>query len=150
MENQCPILIAEDDDSEALLIKRAIHKAGFNNPFHISSDREQTRDYLRGTGEFADRARFPFPRILLIDLNTPRLTHFPLLVWLKQHPNCRVTPTVVLTSSAMPSDVERAYQLGANAFLVKPVHFEHLVRLFKLTLEFWQICEKPPPQHHCS
>jgi CheY-like chemotaxis protein len=143
MDGQFPILIAEDDQNDAFILKRALRTAGFNNPFHISKDGADVMCYMKGEEPYGDREKYQFPRILFTDLKMPIVDGFELLQWLQNHEEYSVIPRLVLTSSQQPQDIHRAYQLGANSYLVKPATFDGLVKLLRLVFEYWETCEKP-------
>src|SRR5690349_19737256 len=120
-------LLVEDNADDVVLVKRAFAKAKVLNPLHITRRGEEAIDYLSGTGKYANRAEFPLPGLVLLDLNMPGLSGFDVLRWIRQQPGLRTLRVVVLTSSDETRDVNLAYQLGANSFLVKPVDFERFV-----------------------
>ena len=110
---QSTILILEDDPNDVVLIKRALKKNNILNPLQIMGDGVEGIDYLSGKGEYGDRIRFPFPRFIIMDLKMPRMGGLEVLQWLQDHPECQVIPTLVLSSSKLPTDIVRAYKLGA-------------------------------------
>ena len=114
------ILLAEDDPNDVLLLRRAFRLAGLPEPEQVVSDGEEAVAYLDGAGEYADRERHPLPGLLLLDLKLPRRSGFEVLEWVRGDPRVSALPIVVLTSSRQPGDVERAYALRANSYLVKP------------------------------
>jgi CheY-like chemotaxis protein len=138
------ILLVEDDDDDVLLLKRAFQKH-FIGIVHVARDGEEAIDYLAGKGSFADRTKFPFPALVTSDLKMPRVTGFDLLTWISEHPEFHVIPTVILTSSADPNDMARAYKLGANNYLVKPSNFEQLCETAKLIRDYWDANIKQQP-----
>src|SRR5262245_1735495 len=117
------ILLAEDDDNHVALIRRAFQKAGLINPIQVVHDGEEAIAYLKGEGAFANRAEYPLPTLLLLDLKMPRKNGFEVLRWIRQQPTLAALRIVVLTSSQDIRDVNQAYQLGANSFLVKTMDF---------------------------
>lgn len=123
------ILIAEDQETDAYLMKWAFKKVGLEHQFSHVLDGQQTVDYLCGTAPFSDRERFPLPDLLLLDLKMPRLTGFDVLAWLKSNPGLNRFPVVVLTSSDLPADIEKAQELGAADYRVKPSGLDGMVRL---------------------
>jgi CheY-like chemotaxis protein len=143
------ILVAEDDSNDTFLLRRAFQKAGLTFPLHICKDGAEALDYLKGVGEFGDRSKFPFPRILITDLKMPRCSGFDLLRWLREHPDCSVIPTVVLSASAVDADVKLAYSLGANCYFCKPTSFDRLVDIVKLTCHFWKEAVLPELPKTC-
>ena len=123
MKEAQTILVAEDLPNDVLLLQQAFSKAGLDVPLHFVRDGQEAIDYLNGEQSFADRATHPMPTLLLLDLNMPRLNGFDVLKWLRRQEGLRRLPVVVFTSSSLPQDVNRAYDLGANSFLVKPHGF---------------------------
>src|SRR5437016_684237 len=119
------ILLAEDEEEDVVLLKLGFAKARFLNPVQVVPDGAEAIAYLQGAGKYSNRSDFPLPNLLLLDLKMPRKNGFEVLEWLRQQPQLSALPVVVLTSSDDMRDVNRAYQLGANTFLVKPVDFAH-------------------------
>jgi CheY-like chemotaxis protein len=141
---KCSILLAEDEPNDVLLIQRAFQKAQLLNPIHVVSDGQEAIHYLRGDSHYADRGRFPLPTLVLLDLKMPRLGGFDVIAWVRQQPGLKRLPLVVLTSSKDGPDINRAYELGANTYLVKPVEFDGLVEMMKnLSLYWFVMAEKP-------
>src|SRR6267143_3130800 len=137
MREEQIILLAEDREDDILLIRRAFEKAGFGNRLQVVRDGEQAVAYLTGQAEYADRTRHPLPDLLLLDLKMPRMDGFEVLKWIRQHPALSLLRVIVLTSSEQIRDVNLAYQLGANSFLVKPLDFENLLELGKAIQQYW-------------
>lgn len=106
---------------------------------------DEALDYLAGGGEFANREKHPFPALMLLDLQLPRRSGHEVLEWLRaQTEEMRRLPVVVLTSSREPRDINRAYELGANSYLVKPVAFEALLELVRELEHYWlTLAERP-------
>jgi CheY-like chemotaxis protein len=121
------ILLAEDNENDVLMLRRAARNAKFSSPLQIVNDGEEVLAYLRGDGKFADRRRFPLPGLLLLDLKMPRKDGFEVLQWLREQPQFLGLQVVVLSSSDEIRDINRAYELGANSFLVKPMFFSEFV-----------------------
>jgi CheY-like chemotaxis protein len=134
------ILIAEDNESDALLLQRTFNLIGLANRVQILSDGVEVTDYLSGAGKYADRASFPFPAVLFTDIKMPRFDGFELLQWLRENPEYAVVPTIVFSGSGQAADVKRAYNLGANAYLVKPSSIDQLEKMMRRTYEFWGLC----------
>jgi len=93
--------------------------------------------YLQGANHFADREQYPLPNLILLDLKMPRLSGFDVLAWLRHEEKCRWLPVIVLSSSNHEADVQRAYSLGANSYLVKPVAFDSLVEIVQAIERYW-------------
>ena len=138
------ILIAEDIEDDAVLLERAFNLIGLANPVKVLSDGAEVIEYLCGTGQYADRTLFPFPRVLFTDLKMPQVGGFELLEWLQKHPQHAVVPTIVFSSSGEPADVRRAYELGAHAYLVKPCSMEDLQKMMRRMYEFWSLSAQTP------
>jgi CheY-like chemotaxis protein len=137
MSKLAPILYAEDDDNDAFLMKRAFRLAGINNPLEIVIDGQMAVDYLTGANGFADRERYRFPRLLLLDLNLPRKSGLDVLKWVRSTPAICTLPVLMLTSSNQERDIHRAYILGVNSYLVKPGKPDELLTLVNTIKDFW-------------
>ena len=131
------ILLAEDDANDTLLIQRAFQKAGFGSLLKTVSNGKQAIDYVAGGGEYADRSRFPLPFLLLLDLKMPGTNGFEVLTWIRSQPDLKRLLVVVLTSSNLQTDVDRAYELGANSYLVKPIEFGQMVNMIQRFEAYW-------------
>ncbi|NOX20755.1 MAG: response regulator [Nitrospirae bacterium] len=138
------ILLVEDDPNDVILIKRAFQKNGLINPIKVVSNGEEAIQYLEGKGPFSDRARYPIPILILLDLKMPKMSGFEFLKWVRAHPKYKKIIVVILTSSRESPDINRAYELGANSFLVKPVEFTDLIRLVKELHLYWILLNEPP------
>jgi CheY-like chemotaxis protein len=128
----CTVLIAEDEEADLFLLRRALKEASGALPVYSVTDGGEVIAYLSGTGAYADRTIFPLPELLLLDLKLPRKSGFEILEWLRAHPVFRRLPAVVLTSSELITDVDKAYSLGASGYFVKktdPVEFQQQVRV---------------------
>ena len=142
--NNHTILVVEDDPNDILLLERAFEKTRLSNPCHIVRDGEEAITYLSGQGRFADRGRYPLPGLLLLDLKMPRKTGFEVLGWLRAQPGLRRIPTVVMTSSNQISDINRAYDLGANSYVVKPGGFDQLLEVVRSLEVHWLTLNEQP------
>lgn len=117
------ILLVEDNDDDAYLIRRALEQANTVNPVRVVHDGEEAVAYLKGEPPYEDREVYPLPELLLLDLKMPRMDGFEVLRWLRQQPELRELRVTVLTSSADVRDANAAFALGANSFLIKPTDF---------------------------
>lgn len=115
------VLAAEDDPRDVLLLERAFRKAELQNPLRIVSDGAEAIAYLACDGRFRDRAVYPMPVVLLLDLRMPKISGYEVLAWISQQRHLDGLLTAVVTSIRDVPYVERAYELGAKAFLVKPI-----------------------------
>jgi len=131
------ILLVEDDANEVFLFERAFRKAQLTNPLCVARDGQEAIDFLNRQGTFSDRTGHPAPRLVLLDLKMPRKSGFEVLEWVRQQPALKQLIVVVLTSSDLEADINRAYDLGTNSYLVKPGTFEALVQLVKTVAAYW-------------
>jgi CheY-like chemotaxis protein len=138
MPNTAPtILHVEDDPNDVLLVARAFRKAEVPAQLQVVNDGDQALHYLGGTNSFSERERFPLPSLVLLDLKLPRKSGIEVLEWIRTRPGLKRIPVVMLTSSRQAVDINRAYDLGVNAYLVKPVNFDGLVEMVKTLDAFW-------------
>jgi CheY-like chemotaxis protein len=138
------VLLVEDDPNDVLLIRRAFKKAQHPNPTQVVQDGEQAIAYLSGDQQYADRQAYPLPGLILLDLKLPRKSGFEVLQWVRQQPLLKRIPVVVLTSSKQSPDVNKAYDFGANSYLVKPVEFDELVDLITTLNLYWGFLNENP------
>lgn len=144
------ILVAEDDPNDVALLLRAFKKVGTTMPVHVCHDGTEAIAYLKGDGQYTDRAKFPLPRILITDLKMPKCNGFELLAWLQAHPDCAVIPSIVLSASADERDVKQAYALGANCYFCKPVSIDRLITILQLLKTFWSEALLPEVKGSCK
>ena len=142
--NTYPILLVEDSPDDALLIKRAFRKANLANSVQLVRDGEEAVAYLKGDPPFSDRIQFPLPVLMLLDLKLPRRSGLEVLEWVRQDGTLKRLPVVVLTSSRESVDVNRAYDLGANSYLTKPVGFDALLEMVRSVNLYWLILNEQP------
>ena len=138
------ILLVEDNPDDVLLIRRAFQKAGIGNPVVALDHGDDAVAYLDGTGTYSDRHRYPLPALMLLDLKLPRRSGLEVLAWVRQHEGLKRLPVVVLTSSRDEGDINKAYDLGANSYLVKPVAFDDLLRLVRSVEGYWLMLNERP------
>jgi len=142
--NHCLALYAEDDPDHAFLMEHAFEKAGRGGEVQIVPNANEAIRYLSGEGQYADREKFPTPLMLLTDLKMPGKSGFQLIRWVREHPEFKRLPVVVLTSSRHDPDVQRAYALGANSFLIKPPTPQKLNALIENLNSFWLHLDELP------
>lgn len=131
-----PVLIlhAEDDPDDHLLVTRVLRKSSFDTVVHHVADGEELMDYLRQRGAWTEAPR---PALVLLDLNMPRKDGREALREIKTDPDLRGIPVVMLTTSSADADVARSYDLGVNAYVVKPASFEGLAEAIERLATFW-------------
>jgi CheY-like chemotaxis protein len=144
------ILLVEDDQNDIFFLQYAFETAGVTNPIQIVGDGQQAIDYLAGRGAYADRARFPFPCLMLLDLKIPVKMGLDVLQWVQQHPELRNLLVVVLTSSSDIEDVDAAYRLGARSFLTKPLTVEKRLELARMIKHYWLELNEFPTLGDCT
>ena len=138
------ILVVDDDENDRFFIDLALQKTALPLLVKLTSDGAEAIAYLEGQGKFSDRNQFPLPSLIFVDLKMPRVTGFELLKWLKAQEVFRRIPAVVISSSGAQQDIDRAYDLGANVYLIKPVSPEQFRQLFNAAGEFFiQLAAKP-------
>jgi two-component system response regulator len=130
------ILWAEDRQEDVFIIQRAFQEARIARQlFHVSDGVEVT-EFLKGEGPYVDRKRFPFPEILVLDLKMPRMGGLEVLSWLKERPEGKVLPAVLLTESIHDPDIRQAYELGAKTIINKPVSVQETGAALKQAASF--------------
>ena len=137
MNELSTILHVEDNSDDAELIEYAFEKVGISNPLVTVTDGDAAVDYLSGAGVFADRARYPLPALILLDLKLPRRSGVEVLRFLRNQATTKHTPVVVLTSSNQHDDIHRSYAAGANSYLVKPVGRAALIEMVQTLNAYW-------------
>ena len=131
------VLVGEDNADDVFLLNHALKKARFANPVRFVSDGEEVMAYLQGEGKFADRAQHPFPGLLLLDIKMPRLDGLETLALIRNDPRYERLVIIILTSSNREQDINRAFDLRANSYLVKPARPEDLSGLLEQIRGYW-------------
>jgi CheY-like chemotaxis protein len=131
------ILMADDDEDDTLLTRKALEKGKLVNPLHVVRDGEELLDYLLHRGEYAAEDAAPRPGVILLDLNMPRKDGREALREIKAHADLKDIPIVVFTTSKAEEDIYRSYKLGVNSFITKPVTFENLIEVMQTLGKYW-------------
>jgi two-component system response regulator len=139
------VLLVEDDEDHTLLMRRALDRARVANPLVVVHDGEAARDYLFGIGRHAGRDPRDAPVLVLLDLKLPKISGIDILRRIRAHPFTEHIPVVVLTTSDLDEDLVRAYGLGANSFVRKPVDFDAFQRAVERIALYWLVVNQPPP-----
>lgn len=129
--DQQTILLVEDNEDDVFIMRNVFKKAAMTNPLQVARDGEQAIGYLKGEGSYGDRHKFPLPVIVLMDLNMPKKNGLEVLKWIREHPSLNTLTVHMLTASSLPSDIELAARLGANAYLIKPGKLDELLEIVK-------------------
>lgn len=130
------VLLVDDSVNDAQLMRAACERAGFVEPLRFVQGADEAIAYLGGKGAYANRQQFPLPTVLLLDLNMPGKAGFDVLEWIRHQPGLRRLRVYILSASSRAQDIEHAYDLGANSYLVKPGNLDGLMHLAK-TLVAW-------------
>lgn len=133
------IALVEDNEDDLFFMKRALKSAGIANPLQVLATGTTAIQYLTGSGAYTDRSRYPLPFLLLLDLKLPDMSGFEVLRWIKGDEGMHNLAVIVLTTSAASKDIDRAYELRANSFLVKPSGSERLLDLVIALKQYWFI-----------
>lgn len=131
------ILLVEDDPDDQELTRRAFRACRFRNTLHVVNDGEEALDYLYRKGAFADPKSSPRPDLILLDLNMPKLDGRVVLARIKEDPEFRRIPTVILTTSSRDEDVRRSYDLGVNSYMTKPVRMDSFMQAIRDLEHYW-------------
>lgn len=139
------LLIADDDPADCLLIEKAFRKAEIASPLRVVHDGADLMDYLKRRGRYARPEDAPRPSLILLDLNMPKMDGTAFLRRLRDEPELRDIPVVVLTTSDDERDIASSYALGANAYMVKPAAFDGMVSMAKIVKAHWLEAVRLPP-----
>ena len=144
MNGEQTILLVDDSKNDILMLRNAFGKAEFDVPLQEACNGEQAIAYLNGEGSYSDRNQYPLPSVMLLDLNMPMKDGFDVLGWVRTQPAFKRLSVIVLTASTRPEDVERAFDLGASSYLVKPINIEALATMIRCLRDWIQINHFPP------
>jgi CheY-like chemotaxis protein len=142
------ILMADDDEDDRLLTKEALTESRVLNLLYCVEDGVELLEYLRKKGKYANGDACPRPSLILLDLNMPRMDGREALKNIKQDPELRSIPVVILTTSKQEEDMLRGYNLGAASYITKPVDFSGLVELMRTLGKYWVEFVELPNQDH--
>jgi CheY-like chemotaxis protein len=144
MNGRQTVLLVDDSENDIFLMRAAFKKAEFNISLQEAHNGEEAIAYLKGEGTYSDRNKHPLPSVILLDLNMPMKNGFDVLSWARTQPTLKRLSIVILTASGRPEDVERAFDLGADSYLVKPRELETLVAMIRCLRDWLQINHFPP------
>jgi CheY-like chemotaxis protein len=137
------VLMAEDDEHDILATKRAWKENHIANPLYIVKDGEECLDYLHQRGKYSEPDTAPRPGFLLLDIKMPKMDGLAVLEHIRKDGELRRLPVIILTTSKAEEDRLRSYDLGVNAYIVKPVGFENFSDAVRTINLFWQLVELP-------
>jgi CheY-like chemotaxis protein len=135
------ILLAENSEDDELLFLDVLKRSGLNHPVIVVPDGQEAIAYFKGDSRYVDRDRFPLPNILLLDLAMPKVDGWQVLQWIRLRAEFNHVLVVVLTASTRVADLQQAYRMGANSFLVKPCTVDDLLNLERAFPKHWQKTE---------
>ena len=138
------VLLVDDSPNDAMLMRTVFARAGFVEPIRFAVDGDDAIAYLRGDGRYSDRKLFPLPTTVLLDLNMPRKDGFEVLDWIRHQPALRRLRVYILSASSRAQDIERAYDLGANSYLVKPSNLDGLLNMAKCLADWLRLSHFAP------
>ena len=143
MDEKPTILMVDDSENDLFFLRLAFEKAQFGAALHAAGDGAQAIAYLQGTDRYSDRAAFPLPTIMLLDLNMPLQNGFDVLTWVRAQSGLKRLSIVVLSASMHAEDIEKAFDLGATAYLVKPRTLEALVTMIQALRDWVRVAQFP-------
>lgn len=143
------VLLVDDSENDVFLMRRAFKKAEFNVLLQEARNGEEAIAYLAGEGIYNNRAEYPLPALVLMDLNMPMKSGFDVLEWVRSQPALKRLGIVIMTASLRPEDVERTFASGANSYLVKPANLERLVEMVR-SLRDWSRINQFPPRNEMT
>jgi len=129
--------VADDDEEDRMLTEEALEENNISDQLFFVEDGEEAMDYLQRRGKFKDKKKYPMPELILLDLNMPKKDGREVLAEIKQDPNLKGIPVVVLTTSNAEDDIKNMYGLGVNSYITKPVSFDGMVLAMKSLKEYW-------------
>ena len=138
------ILLAEDNEDDVFLLQRAMTKARVTNPVQIVPDGEQALAYLRGEGIYGDRRKYPFPSLLLLDIKMPKMNGLEVLSVVRRDPLLKRLVVIFLTSSNQQRDINQAFDLNANSYLVKPAGTDRMTNILETVKNYWLALNQYP------
>ena len=138
------VLLVEDDPDDVFFLENAFEQTGMAGALRVARDGQEAVSYLLGQDAFADRRLYPRPSVVLLDLKLPRKSGLEVLQWRQGQPSLKSLPVVVLTSSQSNSDIAKAYELGANSYLVKPIDSQAQLEMVKAIRLYWIGLNKVP------
>jgi CheY-like chemotaxis protein len=131
------VLYVEDEESDVILLRYALRKAGIPNPLQVVGDGEEAIAYLSGNDKYGDRQKYPLPQLVLLDLNLPRLDGKKVLKWIREMDSLANLPVVIYSSSNQPKDFDETKALGANEYIVKPSGIDKITEMMQGVKQRW-------------
>lgn len=145
MDKLAHILLVEDNKMDVALTLDAFREARLSNQIYVAHNGEEALDYMFGEGQFSDRKHYPLPNLILLDLKMPGIGGNEVLQRVKNTPEIKRIPVIILTSSKEEGDRALSYDLGANSYLVKPISFDGFLEVVKKVTDYWISLNVEPP-----
>jgi CheY-like chemotaxis protein len=136
-DRELNVIYVDDDENDVMLLRYALNQAGVELPMQHLPDGEVAMKYLRGDGKYHNRAKYPMPDLLLLDIKMPGMDGLSLLKWIRSQPELCGLVVIMFSSSDEESDVRRAYERGANSYIVKSADFQAQVRMARAFQAWW-------------
>lgn len=137
MREALVILVAEDNEHDALLIRQAVQKADISNQVHYVRDGQAVIDYLAGAGSFADRTAYPMPHFVLMNIRKPKQSGLEALQWIREQPKLKRLPVMIVSECVEESDIKRAHEPDACSQIIKPTSIEQMAMELKRFYVLW-------------
>lgn len=138
------ILLVEDNESDIKIAQRAFAKSSMNTNVYVARDGEEALQFIRHAGKYKDKAQFPRPGIILLDIKMPKKDGFQVLKELKSDPQYNFIPVIMLTSSKNEEDIVKSYRSGAASFIQKPISYGSFLKVVDNFNYYWHIINKLP------
>jgi len=142
--NEVEILLVEDNPNDVELTLRALKKHNLANKVHVVDDGEKALEFIFATGDYAERNIETYPKLVLLDLNLPKVNGLEVLKKIRSDERTKLIPVVMLTSSREEADIVESYKLGVNSYIVKPVDFKEFIRAISELGLYWVVLNWPP------
>ena len=132
------VLHVEDEADDQFMLQREFRKQGIAVDMRVANHGDEAVDYLSGKGKYSDRQAHPLPALILLDIKMPRRSGLEVLQWLRADSKCQRIPVIMVSSSPLSADMDRAYELGVNAYLIKPLAYVQVTEMFRSNPELFQ------------
>ena len=142
--NAVEILLVEDNPQDAELMIRALRKQNLANQIHIAEDGAEALDFINCREKYSDRDQTKSPKVIFLDLKLPKVSGLEVLQELKSNPLTQTIPVVIVTSSREDPDIKKAYELGVNSYVVKPVEFQDFMQAMAQIGLYWLLINEAP------
>jgi CheY-like chemotaxis protein len=137
--NSLPVVLhVEDEWDDQFMLQRTLKKENVSLDLRIANHGDEAVEYLSGKGKFSDRAAYPLPALILMDIKMPRRSGLEVLKWMREDQYCKGIPVIMVSSSPLQADMNRAYELGVNAYLIKPLAYLQVAEMFRNSIDLFR------------